>query len=355
MAPSRRSAKAAAEPHASPAVDSNELTVVEKITKTAELAVPKEITAVAKGHAARPTLPTQAQFPLAVALSFVTAGIGYRVLGELTNNELAAVTQAQDTWGEVAVLAGWKVFELAVGWFGNLDSLDVATMNLLSHGPVFYLLSTFYNLSPSTAISALLVDIASVALPFYGLRPLSAVHTPSAKVPNRELTDIGLQIYTAALATGIYTVVIVLSLQFLLPRVLILYFSHLPTLVPAYTASYATLLPVTVAFGASASNFIFAPFATTGKAREDERIGQFDPASASLGETVWWNVWGYTAKTKVVIRRTAITALVTGISTYLSCRMSIYGVEPTGAAVYAAVWVFAALFSGVGLGLVGGD
>lgn len=124
---------------------------------------------------------------------------------------------------------------------------------------------------------------------------------------------------------------------------------------PAYTASYATVLPVTLLFGAAASTFIFAPFATTGKAKEDDKISQFDPAAASLGQTVWWNFWGYTAKTKVVIRRTAITTLVTGVNTYLACSKTINGVDPAGASAYAAVWVFAALCTGVGLGMVGGD
>lgn len=192
-------------------------------------------------------------------------------------------------------------------------------------------------------------------MPFYFLRPLSAVHRHAASLPNRELVDLPLQLLTTALSTGIYTVTLVLSLRFVLPRILVLYFSGLPTVEPAYTASYATVLPVTLLFGAAASTFIFAPFATTGKAKEDDKISQFDPAAASLGQTVWWNFWGYTAKTKVVIRRTAITTLVTGVNTYLACSKTINGVDPAGASAYAAVWVFAALCTGVGLGMVGGD
>lgn len=120
-------------------------------------------------------------------------------------------------------------------------------------------------------------------------------------------------------------------------------------------ATYAAVLPVTLLFGAAASNFIFAPFATTGKAKEDDRIGEFDPASASLGETVEMNLWGYTAKTKVAIRRTAVACFVTAINTYLACTMTIYGIDSTGAGSYAGVWVFAVLCSGLGLGLVDGE
>lgn len=199
--------------------------------------------------------------------------------------------------------------------------------------------------------------MASVAAPFYLLRPLSAVHTPSAaaKLPNRELLDVALQLYTAALSTGIYSVVLVLSMHFILPRVLVVYFANLPTIEPAYAASYTSILPVTAVFGIAASTFIFAPFATTGHVKEDDKVAAFDPVEASLGETVWWNAWGYTAKTKVVIRRTAVAVLVSAVNTYLASSKTVYGVEPLGAAAYAGVWAFAALCSGVGLGFVGGE
>lgn len=218
-----------------------------------------------------------------------------------------------------------------------------------------YLLFAFYNLSPRTAIAALAVDVVSASVPFSLLRPFSAVHKPSSKLPNRELIGLPLQLLTAALSTSIYTVVLVSSLRYLLPQILILHFNGLPNLEPAYTASYATVLPVTLLFGAAASTFIFPPFATTGKTKEDERVTNFNPVEASLGETMWWNFLGYTTKAKVAIGRTAVTLLVTGVNTYLACAMTIPGVEPVGAAAYAAVWVFAALCTGLGLGLVGRD
>ena len=198
------------------------------------------------------------------------------------------------------------------------------------------------------------IDILSAAAPFYLLRPLSAVHTPSAKVYNRELASWGMQLYTGTLATVIYSVIVVLSLRFLLPRVMVMYFAGIPTLEPAYGASYAAILPLTLQFGAAASLLIYAPFATTGKAAEDDKIDEFDPATATLGETVAWNFLGYTAKTRVIVRRTAVVVLVTCINTYLACTMTIFGIEPAGAAAYAAVWASAALLSGLGLAFVGG-
>ncbi|UNI14101.1 hypothetical protein JDV02_000771 [Purpureocillium takamizusanense] len=298
-------------------------------------------------------LPVLVQFPIAAALSFALASLGYSIVGEVSKGELVSVFRAQDTWGHLAILAGWRITELAVAWFGNMDSLDVAMMDLLSHAPSLYLLATFYSLSPRTAASALVVDVVSAAVPFALMRPLSEIHRPSAKSGNRELIDLPMLLYTAALSTGIYTVVLALSLRLVLPRILVVYFSGLPSVEPAYSATYGAVLPVTGVLGAAASLFIFAPFATTGKSKEDDKLGKFDPVEATLGETVRWNLWGYTAKTKVVIRRTAAAAFVTGVNTYLACTMTISGVDSTGATAYAAVWVVAALSTGLGLGLVG--
>ncbi|KEY70262.1 hypothetical protein S7711_04370 [Stachybotrys chartarum IBT 7711] len=305
-------------------------------------------------HAARrnATVPVVAQFPLAAIMSFAAASMGYSLMNELTGSELSAAIRTQDTWAEVGVLATWRLFELALGWFGNLDSIDVATMDLLSHGPSLYLLSTFYNLSPGTALGALAVNTVSAAIPFYFFRPLSGAHASPAV---REFVDLPLLVYTTALSSAIYTVTLVLSLRLFLPRILILYFDRIPSLEPAYAASYAATLPVTLLLGAAASAFIFTPFAATGKAKEDDRIGEFDPVEASLSETVWWNFWGYTAKAKVVIRRTAIVMLLTGVNTYLNCTRTMYGVESKGALAYALVWVAAAFGTGVSLGLVGGE
>lgn len=218
-----------------------------------------------------------------------------------------------------------------------------------------YLLAAFYNLKPATAVSALVIDIASAAIPFFLLRPLAPVHSSSARLPNRDLIDVGMQVYTTVLSGSIYTVIVVLSLRFILPRIFVLNFSHIPSLEPAYEASYAAIIPVTLLFGLAASNFIYAPFATTGRAEEDAAIGEFDPAAASLGQTVQWNLFGYTAKAKVGIHRTATAAVATAVNTVLACTMTIHGITATGAVAYAAVWVSAVVFSGLGLGFVGGE
>lgn len=106
--------------------------VHEAIDEVAEVA-DAQIARVEKKRRAR--LHPIVQFPLAATLSFATASLGYSLLGEFSKGELAAVSRSQDTWVEVGVLAGWRLVELGLGWFGRLDSWDVAMLDLLSHGP----------------------------------------------------------------------------------------------------------------------------------------------------------------------------------------------------------------------------
>ena len=63
--------------------------------------------------------------------------------------------------------------ELATGWFGNLDSLDVAALDLLSHGPsVRYLLSYKRGVVIAPALTpdptALSFDNLLRTQPYYG-------------------------------------------------------------------------------------------------------------------------------------------------------------------------------------------
>ncbi|KAK2601751.1 hypothetical protein QQS21_004739 [Conoideocrella luteorostrata] len=346
MAPTKRSAK-------------SDATLAENLGASA---ADMQTTAVAKMDRLAPKtadtdskLPYALQFPLTVALSMALSTLGSVIMSQVSKGELDSLTRSPETWNGVAIVAGWKIIELALAWFGKLDSLEAAAMNVLAHGPVMYLLAAFYGLSPAAAFSALAIDVLAIAVPFYLVLPLSTADDASIRQSNRELLDIPMQLLTTLLSTGIYTVTLVLSLRFLLPRILVVYFNGLPSLEPAYSASYAEILPVTILFGLASSTFIFAPFATTGKAKEDTKIEEFDPVNASLSQTVWWNFWGYTAKTKVVIRRTAAAAVLTGVSTYLACSQNIYGIDSTGAVAYASVWVAATLLTGVGLGLVGGE
>lgn len=222
-------------------------------------------------------------------------------------------------------------------------------------------MSAFYGIQPQTAGACLAVDAISNFLPFILLRPLSGAHAASPSLPNRELVvDKTIQAYTTLLAGAVYCVTLSTAYMAFLPRILVVYFNDIPTIEPAYSATsflFVSLPTVGLCllFGLAARTFIFAPTATTGHVPSDDRIAEFDPASATLGETLWWNFLGYTAQTKVAAFRTAVLMFIAGVNTYLQCSLTVRGVEPYGAAVYASVWVLAAFLTGVGLGVVGTD
>ena len=219
-------------------------------------------------------------------------------------------------------------------------------------------MTAFYNIRPGTAASCLAIDVVSSFLPFLLLRPLSGAHAAAPTVANREIiVDRSIQAYTTLLAGAIYSVVLFFSYQTYLPKALVLYFEGIPSIEPAHSSmsvvNSAPAASLALLIGLAARTFIFTPYEATGPVAEDDEIAQFDPVSATLAQTLYYNLWGYTAQTKVLITRTAVAMLLTGVNTYLSCLMSINGIESTGAAVYASVWVLAAFLTGVGLGVVG--
>lgn len=81
------------------------------VAAKAHAALDEVADAVAAGPSpqGRSKLPAAVQFPIAAAMSFAMAGLGYSVVGGLSKGELASVTRSQDTWEEVATLAGWRM------------------------------------------------------------------------------------------------------------------------------------------------------------------------------------------------------------------------------------------------------
>lgn len=214
-------------------------------------------------------------------------------------------------------------------------------------------MTAFYDLNPKTALAGLAVDVIASFIPFFLMRPFSPAHKAEASTPNREIiVDRPIQVLSTLLASSIYNVVLFLSYQTYLRSALVLHFEGIHTVQPTQIG-LISLTTLSLVSGIAARSFIFTPLAATGRTEQDEKAAQFDPVEASLGETLWWNIWGYTTQTKVGIARTLAVVAVTGINTYLQCALTISGVESAGAIVYASVWTGAAFFAGIGLGFVG--
>lgn len=173
-------------------------------------------------------------------------------------------------------------------------------------------------------------------------------------MPNRDIvTDFPIQILTAILAAGIYSVCLYTAYASYLPVALVTYFDNIPSIEAAHNATPISLLPVTLVFGLAARSFIFTPAIATPTSRVNSDLVAFNPASATLIQHIQHNFWSYSQRTRVIIKRTATLMLVTGINPFLHAFVTLQGVQARGAAAYALVWVVAAFTSGIGLGLVG--
>lgn len=194
------------------------------------------------------------------------------------------------------------------------------------------------------------IETFATYLPFRLLRSLSAAHRDPASAPNADLiTDKPIALLTTLLSGAIYSVTLFAAYATYLPTALIVYYESLPSIQAAHESTYVNLLPVTLSLGFAATSFIFTP----AEAEPEEEPKDFDPVKASLKDTVSWNFWGWSSRTKTVIKRTSILMLVTGVSTALQTSLTVAGAEPLGAVAWASPWVVAAALTGVGLGAVG--
>lgn len=303
--------------------------------------------AVAAAQAAGPAskIPTPLRFPLLVLLSLTLSSLLYSFTAEYVAADLAGVSSTLDQW-EMGGLVAWRIIELGIGWFGGYDGYDLAALSILSHGPPLYLLGIFYEVKPISLISSLVIDSLSSYIPFRLLRPLSPAHSA---VPSDDIvTSASIQAYTAILAALIYSVTLFSAYTVYLPVYFVTYFANIHTIAAAHSASLITLFPISLVLGLGAKSFIFTPAAVV-----PSRGMVFNPETATLGETVWYNVWGYSKRTKTVITRTVTLMLVSGVNTFVQTFVTTEGVEARGALGYSAVWVVAGGVTGVALGIVG--
>ncbi|KAF8864194.1 hypothetical protein BDZ45DRAFT_669757 [Acephala macrosclerotiorum] len=323
----------------------------------------KGIAVLQQGDAViRPSkIPRALRFPLVVVLSTVLSAFLYSFTADYTVASFAGVSRRYEGWEDIGVVVASRALELGLGWFGNYDGYDLVALTLLSHGPPLYLLKTFYEVKPVAIILSLIIDSLTFYIPFRLLRPLSLAHSASTSpnsvtVPNNEIvTSLTIQAYTSILAACIYSVTLYTAYASYLPVYLVTYFSEIKTVAATHNSTPFTLFPITLLLGVAARSFIFTPAAASAPSTADAKLAAFNPASATLGETLWHNVWGFTTRTKIVIKRTATLMLIVGTTTFVQTFFTVKGVEAVGAVAYSGVWTLAAGITGAVLGLVGAE
>ncbi|OAA58543.1 hypothetical protein SPI_06616 [Niveomyces insectorum RCEF 264] len=260
-----------------------------------------------------------------------------------------------------------RIFKHAIAWrsISNLVALDV-----LSYGPIVYLLSFFYDVSlPATVLFEginLAADVASLS----AWRWLRGEHeddyaaetrrgkktTAKARqtVANQMATlydDPRTFFWSSAFSAVLYAFTFVQACRFFLPATLVVHFSGIHTVEPARTqplfikssaaslrdAFWAVVLSVpalglSAVCGVAAHTFVFGGRPSTGASR---------------------GVSAATAYNKTVAVRTAVLSLFVGVSIFARCFFGIRGVDVVGAAVFASIFAVAPLLVGAGLGFAG--
>ncbi|TQS38854.1 hypothetical protein Golomagni_00633 [Golovinomyces magnicellulatus] len=295
------------------------------------------------------------KFLFVVVTSTVLSSLLHSLTNIYFNTNSIKYWRPLDTWQDIGFLIGWRITELGLEWLAGYDSYDAVALGILSHGPPLDLLVTFYGVPPTAVLHPLLINSFVTYISFRLVRPLSPPRMISSsrkdarRVANCEiLQSTAVQLYIVFLAASVYTIVLFTAYKTYFPEYLVTYFNQIPNITAAYSPFYITKFPATILVGLAAKTFIFTPAIAT----PNDEDCDFDTVTASLWETLLYNIWGYSSKTKVVIKRTALLMIVSGMNTFLRTLKMIDGVEFTGAAIYSAIIILAFGITGTVLGLV---
>ncbi|KAL2889119.1 hypothetical protein HOO65_030620 [Ceratocystis lukuohia] len=256
---------------------------------------------------AHPRLVEVMAMALAVLSNLGGWWVGYTLLQEWAKPQLAGVVYHPQP-EELGWLIGWRVFYTASAWLAACDAADIAAMGVLGASPT---------VSVIFRILYFLVQIA-----------------------------------TTSFAAAIYGVILFFAFQSFAPRLVLEFFTGGQVVTTAYPFGYITILPAALICGTALNWLVFVPYVDIGLRPEDEELACFNPSTATLWETIVFNFWGYTTRTKVGLGRILAAMLSSGVGT---CMLLQYGLKTTyqGAVAYSSIWVVAALLAGIGMGYTG--
>ena len=199
-------------------------------------------------------------------------------------------------------------------------------------------------------LSCIFVDLAATAFPFQILRRVSPAHSdeaPQGSIANRSIiSDMPTQIFASLLGAVIYAFVVYGSYYTWLPVHLVTNFDGLRSIAGIYETQFLTLILLFVPIGVATKVFLFTPSTASKRDFADIQREDFDPETATLEETFWYNIWGFSKRGRVMVTRSAILAGITFFYTWVQVYASIQGVESIGAAGWASIWALAAVLTG---------
>lgn len=249
----------------------------------------------------------------------------------------------------------------------------------LTYLPTFSLLSTFYNVRPTTVIMCFAITLLATGLPFALLRRPAPVHdlshVPTGAVPNRGiLQDRLTALYTTVAASSIYAVLLYISYATWLPAWLVVYFDDIPdiTAVHAGPAGLPVLFLSLIPAGWAARDFLFvsstgvsspatrssssAPSGPTKESPEKETttsVGVAMNEPEYFAEIAYRKTFGQlSAKTRTLIWRTLFLAAMIVLNTTVQGVSTIHGVNWEGAVGWGSIWAVATVAIGLTFGWI---
>ncbi|KAH7070654.1 hypothetical protein BKA63DRAFT_82412 [Paraphoma chrysanthemicola] len=307
-----------------------------------------EPTVIPRAHATtRSRLPPILRIPILLVLNLGLKSALWSFASNFLNPELGAISKVPseaDFWslyspGARLLMNGATIW---MNWYFNYDFYDVSALTVLTNAPYAYLLATYYEISTFTLAAHVNIEVLAIAIPTYLLRPRSIVHKPNAPLRNRFLLNsVQVQFSNSLLAMGVYIVVIWASLKTGITNLFLVTHFDIPTLETAHLETPVSILIKIFVAGFAAKEFLLNPSIAaqplSGVATPTE---QFNPATATLDQTIKANVLPLERRTRTLLQQTIILNVFTFVSTVQRC-MTLNGAEVYGAAGYAGLWVFA--------------
>ncbi|KYG47386.1 hypothetical protein M433DRAFT_63243 [Acidomyces richmondensis BFW] len=310
-------------------------------------------------------LPAAVRFFLVCVLSLTFSTLCYSLASEYAGYELAAVSRTITDDRHVSALLGWKFLELSFAWYAGHEWKDLAALTCLSNVPYYFLLHTFYDIDGLACMVALAIDVGTIAIPFFLLRPLMATHH-RGRDPNRQVAqDNQIFILTMVLGAATYAIVVYGSLCTWIPVYLLTHFDKIRSLEHAHNAAHHMVTLMLLPVGWATARFLFTPMIESQRnlvladPKPDLRRDGFDPETATFGETLAYNLGlgkdGFSKRIEVLLKRSVVLIICSVVNTFVRVLMTLDGSEPVGAAGWASVWGIAAMLTSITYAWVGNE
>lgn len=321
---------------------------------------------VSRAHTpTRSRLPSALRVPILVVLNLGINMALWEFASNFLTPELGAVSKVPNEHDDFSLYSpgariAMRIVTVWMTWYFSYDCktrefpshigtqsltsvvLDVAALTVLTQLPFAYLLTTFYEISALTASVHTGIEVLSIAIPTYLLRPRSVLHKANAPLRNRYLLNsVQVQTSAATLAVGVYVTVLWVGLKTGFLNLFLVQFFDIPTLEFAHLETPISIAGRIFPAGLAAKEFLLNPsIAAQPTSGATTPADTFDAAVATLPQTVKYNVWRFDRRTRTLIIQTTILNAFVFANT-VQRAMTLNGTELLGAAGYATIWTSA--------------